>query len=145
MVIVARQVTVDPEQREAYLAGSVRVVEQARGAAGCLDFVVSSRVRNRRRAALVQKRQSVNLQQGPCRSGKAGGPESERSGPPTGVAVFAADTTIRDVMDPAGQIEHWSEFDRGGHFPAMEVPNLLAGDIRAFFRRYRHVIPPVRS
>jgi epoxide hydrolase len=78
-------------------------------------------------------------------SGEAGGPESERSGPPTGVAVFAADTTIRDVMDPTGQIEHWSEFDRGGHFPAMEVPNLLAGDIRAFFRRYRHVIPPVRS
>jgi epoxide hydrolase len=70
-------------------------------------------------------------------SGEAGGPKSERSGPPTGVAVFAADTTIRDLMDPAGQIEHWSGFDRGGHFPAMEVPNLLAGDIGTFFRRHR--------
>jgi hypothetical protein len=59
------------------------------------------------------------------------------SGPPMGVAVFAADTSIRSVMDPAGRFEHWSEFDRGGHFPAMEVPDLLAGDIRAFFRAHR--------
>ena len=63
--------------------------------------------------------------------------ESERSGPPTGVAVFAADTTIRSLMDPSGEIEHWTEFDRGGHFPAMEAPNLLAEDIRAFFRKLR--------
>jgi hypothetical protein len=55
------------------------------------------------------------------------------AGSPTGVAVFAADTTIRSVMDPDGRIEHWSEFDRGGHFPAMEAPDLLAGDIRLFF------------
>jgi hypothetical protein len=27
--------------------------------------------------------------------------------------------------------------DRGGHFPAMEVPDLLTADIRAFFRRHR--------
>lgn len=57
--------------------------------------------------------------------------------PPTGVAVFAADTTIRSVMDPTGQIQHWSEFDRGGHFPAMETPDLLTDDICAFFRTYR--------
>jgi hypothetical protein len=42
-----------------------------------------------------------------------------RSGPPTGVAVFAADTAIRSRLDPGGTM-HWSEFDRGGHFPAME-------------------------
>lgn len=53
---------------------------------------------------------------------------------PTGYAVFAADDTIRGIVDPAGHIEHWSEFDRGGHFPAMEVPELLAPDIRSFFR-----------
>jgi pimeloyl-ACP methyl ester carboxylesterase len=40
-------------------------------------------------------------------------------------------------MDPSGEIEHWTEFDRGGHFPAMEAPNLLAEDIRAFFRKPR--------
>jgi pimeloyl-ACP methyl ester carboxylesterase len=27
---------------------------------------------------------------------------------------------------------HWTEFDRGGHFPAMEVPDLLAEDLRRF-------------
>jgi hypothetical protein len=32
---------------------------------------------------------------------------------------------------------HWSEFERGGHFAAMEVPELLVGDIRAFFRSVR--------
>jgi hypothetical protein len=40
-------------------------------------------------------------------------------------------------MDPAGEIEHWSEFPRGGHFPAMETPDLLAEDIRTFFRALR--------
>jgi epoxide hydrolase len=61
---------------------------------------------------------------------------AEPSGPPTGVAVFAADNTIRSLLDP-GQAMHWSEFDRGGHFPAMEAPDLLVGDVRAFFRRLR--------
>ena len=53
------------------------------------------------------------------------------------MAVFAADTGIRSVMDPEGAIEHWTEYDRGGHFPAMEVPDLLTDDLRAFFRERR--------
>ena len=60
-----------------------------------------------------------------------------RVAPPKGVAVFAADTTIRSVMDPDGTIEHWSQFDRGGHFPAMETPDLLINDLRDFFRKHR--------
>lgn len=31
----------------------------------------------------------------------------------------------------------WSEFDRGGHFAAMEEPDLLVGDVREFFRPLR--------
>jgi pimeloyl-ACP methyl ester carboxylesterase len=58
-------------------------------------------------------------------------------GPPTGVAVFAADNSIRSLFDPAGAIAHWSEFDQGGHFAAMEAPDLLAGDVRKFFRPLR--------
>jgi len=34
-------------------------------------------------------------------------------------------------------IVHWSEFDRGGHFAAMEEPDLLVGDVREFFRPLR--------
>jgi len=59
------------------------------------------------------------------------------SGPPIGYAVFAADNTIRSLIDPAAQIAHWSEFDRGGHFPAMEVPHLLVDDLRTCFGRLR--------
>ena len=59
------------------------------------------------------------------------------AGPPTGVAVFAADTTIRSLLDRDGTIAHWSEFERGGHFAAMEAPDLLAGDLQAFFRPLR--------
>jgi pimeloyl-ACP methyl ester carboxylesterase len=53
----------------------------------------------------------------------------------TGVAVFADDfQTIRVFAerDNSG-IVHWSRFDRGGHFAALEVPELVVGDIRAFF------------
>ena len=62
----------------------------------------------------------------------------EEPGPaPTGFAVFGRDTVTRRLMDPDGRIQHWSEFDRGGHFPAMEAPDLLTGDLRAFFRQLR--------
>jgi pimeloyl-ACP methyl ester carboxylesterase len=61
----------------------------------------------------------------------------EEGGTPTGFAVFGADPIARRLMDPEHSIAHWSEFERGGHFPAMETPDLLAADIRAFFRNLR--------
>jgi pimeloyl-ACP methyl ester carboxylesterase len=51
--------------------------------------------------------------------------------------VFNADPVVRRLMDPDNQMAHWSEFEQGGHFPAMEAPGLLVGDIRQFFRRLR--------
>jgi quinol monooxygenase YgiN len=42
MVIVAGHITVDPEQRESYLAGCMSVVERARRADGCLDFAITA-------------------------------------------------------------------------------------------------------
>jgi pimeloyl-ACP methyl ester carboxylesterase len=53
---------------------------------------------------------------------------------PTGFAVFNADPIVRRTLDPGHAIAHWSEFERGGHFPALEVPELLVPDIRSFFR-----------
>ncbi|KOV64198.1 hypothetical protein ADK64_17465 [Streptomyces sp. MMG1121] len=38
---------------------------------------------------------------------------------------------------PEGCLSRWTEFDRGGHFAAMEQPDLLVGDVRAFFRQLR--------
>ena len=34
-------------------------------------------------------------------------------------------------------IRRWTEFPKGGHFAAMEQPEALAGDVRAFFRGLR--------
>lgn len=42
MVIVAGHITVEPSHREAYLAGCVEVVEQARVTSGCLDFAITA-------------------------------------------------------------------------------------------------------
>lgn len=53
-----------------------------------------------------------------------------------GVAVFAHDfQTIRPLAerDNTG-IVHWSEYDRGGHYAALEEPELVVGDLRLFFR-----------
>jgi len=61
----------------------------------------------------------------------------EPSAVPTGVAVFAEDIAIRRYAEPGNNIVHWSEFDRGGHFAALEAPDLLIRDMRGFFRRFR--------
>jgi epoxide hydrolase len=62
---------------------------------------------------------------------------AEKSATPTGVAVFPGDASIRRTVEREHTVVHWSEFDRGGHFAAMEAPDLLVGDIRAFFHRFR--------
>ncbi|WP_433145380.1 epoxide hydrolase family protein [Actinomadura nitritigenes] len=60
-----------------------------------------------------------------------------KSDVPTGVAVFPGDAGIRRVAEREHNVIHWSEFDRGGHFAAMEAPDLLVDDVRAFFRLVR--------
>ena len=58
---------------------------------------------------------------------------------PTGVAVFTtADFAIRAFAEKAHNITRWTEFETGGHFPALEEPGPLTGDIRAFFRTLAH-------
>jgi microsomal epoxide hydrolase len=54
---------------------------------------------------------------------------------PTGVAVFPKDIAlpVRSLAEKTHNIAHWSEFGRGGHFAAMEEPDLLVGDVRKFF------------
>ena len=61
----------------------------------------------------------------------------QRGNTPTGVAVFAEDIAIRRYAEHANNIVHWSEFNRGGHFAALEAPDLLVGDIRTFFAKLR--------
>ncbi|GAA4690054.1 epoxide hydrolase family protein [Phytohabitans rumicis] len=57
---------------------------------------------------------------------------------PLGVAVFGRDVVlpVRRFADREfPNIQQWTEYDRGGHFPAMERPDVLVDDVRAFFRR----------
>ena len=68
---------------------------------------------------------------------KSWGQPGEPSAVPTGVAVFPMDITIRSIAESQHNIVHWTEFDRGGHFAAMEAPGLLVADIREFFRPLR--------
>lgn len=64
-------------------------------------------------------------------------PEPSRA--PTAIAAFPHDVYIplRHIGKRTNNIVRWTEFDRGGHFAAMEQPELLVADIRAFFRQLR--------
>jgi epoxide hydrolase len=55
---------------------------------------------------------------------------------PLGVAVLPHDIvqSIRPLVELRHDVRQWSEFSRGGHFAALEVPDLLAADIAAFFK-----------
>jgi pimeloyl-ACP methyl ester carboxylesterase len=56
-----------------------------------------------------------------------------------GLAAFGGDFSgIRRCAErDHSNIVHWSVFDRGGHFAAHKVPDLLVGDIRQFFQQRR--------
>jgi microsomal epoxide hydrolase len=58
---------------------------------------------------------------------------------PVGVAFFAADVVqpVRAIAERLLPISYWAEYDRGGHFPALEQPKVLVDDIRTFFRPLR--------
>jgi epoxide hydrolase len=55
---------------------------------------------------------------------------------PTAVAVFPGEISlpVRSIGEKTNTIVRWTEFDRGGHFAAMEEPDLFAADVRAFFQ-----------
>ncbi|HZN74119.1 MAG TPA: epoxide hydrolase [Micromonosporaceae bacterium] len=59
---------------------------------------------------------------------------------PLGVAVFPKDVLLpvrRFAERDFKNIVHWSEFDRGGHFPALEQPDMFVADLREFARTVR--------
>jgi microsomal epoxide hydrolase len=58
---------------------------------------------------------------------------------PTGIANFPAEITRmpRAWVEHRYNVTHWTEPPRGGHFAAMEVPDLFVQDVREFFRSMR--------
>jgi pimeloyl-ACP methyl ester carboxylesterase len=63
----------------------------------------------------------------------------ERVTSPLGVALFPLElpTPPRSWVERVFNLRSWNHMPRGGHFAAMEQPQLLAEDIRAFFRPLR--------
>ncbi|WP_211231461.1 epoxide hydrolase family protein [Paenibacillus harenae] len=60
----------------------------------------------------------------------------ERGTVPTGVLLsLSHDITVRRFAERDHHIVHWSEFEQGGHFFAMEQPALFTQDVREFFRK----------
>jgi microsomal epoxide hydrolase len=58
---------------------------------------------------------------------------------PTGVARFPKEVMRfpRAWVEQRYRVTHWSEQPRGGHFAAMEQPQLFVEDVRRFFRSVR--------
>jgi len=59
---------------------------------------------------------------------------------PTGYAAFPKEMVRppRSIAEKSfTNIRRWTEMPRGGHFAAMEQPDALAEDVRAFFRPLR--------
>jgi pimeloyl-ACP methyl ester carboxylesterase len=64
----------------------------------------------------------------------------ERINTPTGVALTLepVQRAPREWVERVySDIRRWTEFNHGGHFLALEDPEMLAGDIREFFRPLR--------
>lgn len=66
-------------------------------------------------------------------------PEASQWSPPkipSAIACFGKkedESLLKKLTSFMGEPDRWSFYDKGCHFPAMEVPDLLAGDIRHFF------------
>lgn len=58
---------------------------------------------------------------------------------PCGIARFQKEAPFppREWIERGFNVQRWTEFHSGGHFAAMEEPDLLVQDIRAFFRPLR--------
>jgi quinol monooxygenase YgiN len=90
MVIVAGHVTVDPEQRESYLAGSMSVVEKARRADGCLDFAITADLLDPGRVNLFERWES----QAAVESFRRSGPRNKQR-----AAMLSASAAEYDIAD----------------------------------------------
>ena len=62
---------------------------------------------------------------------------------PAAFALFPADISRppREWAERFFNVQRWTEMPRGGHFAALEEPELLAEDIRTWFRPFREGRP----
>ena len=65
--------------------------------------------------------------------------EGDRIQVPCAIARFPKEISPppREWAERSHNVQRWTEMPRGGHFAALEEPDLVAEDIRAFFRPLR--------
>jgi microsomal epoxide hydrolase len=72
--------------------------------------------------------------------GRVLSPDGKRVEVPTAVALFPAEMLAwppRSYVERVYNVTHWSEMSRGGHFAALEQPEILIADLRSFARSLR--------
>jgi microsomal epoxide hydrolase len=76
-----------------------------------------------------------------CETMRAGKfpPSGFRVDVPTGCAIFPKELVKppRAWVEKVYNVQRWTRFRSGGHFAAMEEPEALVEDVRAFFRPLR--------
>jgi len=90
MIIVAGHITVDPEERESYLAGCKSVVEKARRADGCVDFAITADLLDPGRVNLFERWES----QAAVETFRGSGPSNEQ-----GAAMLSVSVAEYDIAD----------------------------------------------
>jgi pimeloyl-ACP methyl ester carboxylesterase len=68
------------------------------------------------------------------------GPLGDTVDAPTGCSIFPKENqrpSRRWAERRFTDIRHWHEPDKGGHFAALEQPELFVGELRSFFRHVR--------
>ncbi|NDL56548.1 putative quinol monooxygenase [Phytoactinopolyspora mesophila] len=88
MVIVAGHITVNPQQRDSYLAGCVSIVEQARQTDGCLDFAITADLLDSDRVNIFERWESQTA----VESFRNSGPSEDQSS-----AILSASVTEYDI------------------------------------------------
>ncbi|GAB3947356.1 epoxide hydrolase [Kribbella albertanoniae] len=68
---------------------------------------------------------------------QAWGAGKENSGVPTAVLALAHDVPVRKYVEQENTVTRWTDVDHGGHFAALEEPELLVADVREFFSGLR--------
>ena len=94
MIIVAGQILVEAEEREAYLQGCVEVIEQARNALGCLDFALTADIVTAGRINVYERWESAETVQ----SFRGDGPSQEQQAEMISASVSEYEVSaVRDL------------------------------------------------
>jgi quinol monooxygenase YgiN len=138
MVIVAGDITVKPKQRESYLAGCMSVVEQARRAAGCLDFAITADLIDPGRVNLFERWES----QAAVETFRSSAPRNKQAAArtvPRSAGTRDRLVCVRSASRRSSTITSWAfPSPNAEHTPAMPPPTTATAS------RWAPIAPPAR-